>query len=235
MKNLFRWTFRICVTLLCLAVLLATLAVLLKDMVAKSIAEKNLRDNTGMDTKIEKMEVGLLTPTVSLDGLKIYNTEEFGGGSFLEMPELRMEYVPDDIRSGKMHLKTVRLNLAEIHIVKDKNGRTNLEMLDKEVKKKSSGQKDKTNMPGVDFGGIDTLYLTVGKLKITDLNNPKNNREINVGLKDEVGRNLKTEAEISGWFALVVFKLYLRELATNPDQTDLRRLFEGGKKSRRNQ
>ena len=235
MKSLLRWTFRIGVTLLCLAVLLTVVAVLLKDVIAKSLAEKNLRDNTGMDAKIEKMEVGLLTPTVNLDGLKIYNSEPFGGGNFLEMPELRMEYVPGDIRSGKMHLKTVRLNIAEIHIVKDKDGRTNLEMLDKEVKRKSAAAKDRTNIPGVDFGGIDTLYLTVGKLKITDLKNPKNNREINVGLKDEVGRNLKTEAEVSGWFALVVLKLYVREQLAHPEQSDLRRLFEGGRKSRRNQ
>ena len=146
MKTFFRWVIRICVTLLCLTVLLAVLAVLLKDIIAKSLAEKNLRDNTGMDAKIEKMEVGLMTPTVNLSGLKIYNSEQFGGDSFLEMPELRMEYVPGDIRDGKMHLKTVRLNLSEIHIVKDKTGHTNLEMLDKEVKKKSSGTKEKTNL-----------------------------------------------------------------------------------------
>jgi uncharacterized protein involved in outer membrane biogenesis len=235
MKSFLRWTIRICVTLLCLTVLLALLAVLLKDIIAKSLAEKNLRDNTGMDAKIEKMEVGLMTPTVSLDGLKIYNTEQFGGGTFLDMPELRLEYVPGDIRDGKMHLKTMRLSLAEIHIVKDKDGRTNLEMLDKEVKKKSSGQKTKTNVPGVDFGGIDTLYLTVGKLKITDLNNSKNDREVNVGLKDEVGRNLKTEADVTAWFAGVVFKLYLREVAANPGQTDFLKLFQGGKRSKRNQ
>jgi len=47
-----------------------------------------------MDARIEKMEVGLATPTVNLEGLKLYNTADFGGGTFLEMPELRVEYVP---------------------------------------------------------------------------------------------------------------------------------------------
>jgi uncharacterized protein involved in outer membrane biogenesis len=223
MKNFLRWTFRICVTLLCLTLLLAVLAVLLKDIIAKSLAEKNLRDNTGMDAQIAKLEIGLATPTVNLEGLKLYNPADFGGGTFLEMPQLRIEYVPGDIRGGKLHFKTVRLNLSEVHIVKNKNGKTNIELMQKEVKKKTSGQKDKSDIPGVDFGGIDTLYLTVGKIRITDESNPKNNEVIDVGVKEEVGRNLKTELELMQWFNGVMLKVAMRELATGPKKTDFER------------
>src|ERR1043166_5360369 len=196
MKTFFRWVIRIFVTLFILVVLLAVVAVLLKDVIAKSLAERNLRDNTGMDARIEKMEVGLGTPTITLEGLKLYNTPDFGGGTFLEMPELRVEYAPEDIRSGKLHFKTVRLNLAEVHIVRNKNGKTNIDLMQKEVKRKSAGQKSKSNTPGVDFGGIDTLYLKIGKIKITDEGNPRNNEEINLGSSEQVGKNLKTEAEV---------------------------------------
>jgi uncharacterized protein involved in outer membrane biogenesis len=216
MKNFLRWTFRICVTLLCLTLLLAVLAVLLKDIIAKSLAERNLRDNTGMDAQIAKLEIGLATPTVNLEGLKLYNPPDFGGGTFLEMPQLRIEYVPGDIRGGKLHFKTVRLNLSEVHIVKNKDGKTNIELMQKEAKKKTAGQKDKSDIPGVDFGGIDTLYLTVGKIRITDEANPKNNEVIDVGVKEEVGRNLKTEVELVQWFNGVMVKVAVRELATGP-------------------
>ena len=47
MKTFFRWVVRIAVTLVCLVILLAVLAVLLKDVLAKTLAEKNLRD--GLD------------------------------------------------------------------------------------------------------------------------------------------------------------------------------------------
>jgi uncharacterized protein involved in outer membrane biogenesis len=235
MRTFFRWAFRITVTLVFLLIVLLVVGVLLKDTIAKSLAERNMRDNTGLDAKIEKMEVGLMTPTVNLEGLKLYNNPDFGGGTFLEMPELRMEYVPDDIRDGKLHLKTVRLHIAEVHIVKSKDGRTNFEEVQKETRKKARSQKEKTDKPGVDFGGIDTLYLTVDKLRITDLRDRKNDREINVGIKDEVGRNLKTEEQITGWFALVVFRLYLQQAMTNPAaQDNLRTLLEGPKKPKRN-
>ena len=90
MKTFFKWVLRILVTLFFLGVLLAVVAVLLKDVIAKSLAEKNLRDNTGMDAKIERMEVGLATPTVNLEGLKIYNTVDFGGGTLIA-PEAEVD------------------------------------------------------------------------------------------------------------------------------------------------
>jgi translation elongation factor EF-1beta len=230
MKTLFRWLVRLTVTLILLFIVLIVVALLLKDVIAKNLAERNLRDSTGMDAKISKLEVGLSTPTLNLEGMKLYNTAEFGGGTFLEMPEMRVEYIPGDVRGGKLRFKTLRLHLSEVTIVKTKDGKTNLDVLDKEMKKKTARDKKKTDKDPVEFGGIDELYLTIEKLKVIDLGNPQNNRVINLGLKDEVGRNLKTEAEITGWFGLVVIKLMLM----NPDTQDsLRSLIEGPKKPRR--
>ena len=212
MKTFFRWIFRLCVALFFLAIVLIMVAVILKDTIAKSLTERNLRQNTGMDAKISKMEIGLATPVVSLEGLKLYNTDDFGGSTFLEMPELRVEYILDDVRTGKVRFKTVRLNLAEVHIVKNKSGKTNLEMMQK-LSKKKSGEKDSGGgVPGVDFAGIDALYLTVGKIRITDESDPRNNDVIDVGVKDEVGRNLKTEADVTVWFSGVLLKVAAREM-----------------------
>lgn len=224
MKTFFRWLFRTCVALVILAVALAVIAVVLKDVIAKSLTERNLRQNTGMDAKIAKMEIGLATPVVSLEGLKLYNTDDFGGSTFLEMPELRVEYAPDDVRAGKVRFKTVRLNLAEVHIVKNKSGKTNLEMMQK-LSKKRSEDKDGGGggVPGVDFGGIDALYLTVGKIRITDESDPRNNDVIDVGVKEEAGRNLKTEADIAVWFSGVLFKVAAREMYNAKNGEERRR------------
>ncbi|HWN94837.1 MAG TPA: hypothetical protein VNT99_07380, partial [Methylomirabilota bacterium] len=140
---------------------------------------------------------------------------EFGGSTFLDLPELRIEYVPGDFRDGKLRFKTVRLHLAEVHVVKNKSGKTNIDLLQKESKKKSAGQKEKTNTPGVDFGGIETLYLTVGRIRITDESDPRNNEVIEIGIKDEVGKNLKDEAAITQWFNAVLIRLAFREAMTS--------------------
>jgi hypothetical protein len=97
-------------------------------------------------------------------------------------------------------------------------------MLQKETKKKSSGQKEKTDKPGVDFGGIDTLYLTIGKIRITDERDPRNNDVIDIGLKDEVGRNLKTEAELAQWFQVVMLRRALATAVSEPQAARRERL-----------
>ena len=211
MRKLFKWLFRILATLLLLLIVLLVAGVLLKDVIAKSIAERNLRESTGMDARISRLEVNLGTPTVNLEGLKLYNTPDFGGSTFLDLPELRIEYVPGDIRAGKIHFKTVRLHLAEVHVVRNKQGQTNLDLLQKETQRRSSGSNDKSGGAGVDFGGIDTLYLTVGRIRITDETDARNNEVIDIGIKDEVGHNLKDEAAVQQWFTGVLIRLAFRE------------------------
>ena len=214
MRTFFKWLVRVAVTLFFLTIVLLVIAVLLKDVIAKSIAERNLRDSTGMDAKISKLEVNLGTPTVNLEGLKLYSPPEFGGETFLDLPELRIEYLPEEIRSGKLRFKTMRLTLAELHVVKNKQGKTNFDLLDKHLKKQTRDKKAKSDKTEI-FGGIDTLYLSIGRVRITDEAHPRNNELIDLGIKNAVGRNLKTEAEIDNWFKLVLFQAALANAATN--------------------
>lgn len=227
MRTVFRWLFRLLLVLAVVVFLAAITLLLLKDSITKSVAERNLRDATAMDARVGKLEVGLFTPTVNLEGLKLYNPPEFGGGTFLDLPELRIEYVPDELRNRKLHLKTLRLHVAEVHVVRNKEGKTNIEAIEKEAKKRTGGgKKGDTNTPGVEFGGIDVAYVTIGKIKVTDLANPRNNREIAVGLKNEMGRNLKTEADVAGWFTFVVMRSLWLESARQGKGTDLGPLLE---------
>jgi uncharacterized protein involved in outer membrane biogenesis len=226
MKTLFKWVFRIVLGLALLAVVLLVILMLTKDSIAKSLAEKNLRDSTGMDARITKLEVGTMTPTINLEGLRIYNTPEFGGGTFFEMPELRVEYVPAEMKAGKLHLKTVRLNISEVNVVRNADGKLNTDALAKETKKKSRGEKKGTDTPGVDFGGIDTLYVTIGKIKVKDLANPRNDTEIQVGLKEEKGENLRTEAEVQAWLQMTLLKVALQQaLKGGTNSNDIQGLF----------
>jgi hypothetical protein len=215
MKSFFRWTIRIGVSLFFLVLVLAVIALLLKDVILKSITEKNLRDETGMDASIAKFEIGIATPTVNLEGLKLYNAPEFGGGTFLEMQQLRVEYLPDEFKTGKVRFKTLRMSIAEVHVVKSRNGKTNIEDLHKMMSNKKS-KKDGIDLPGVDFGGVETAYLKVGKIRYTDESNPRNNTEFNLGSREEVGKNLQTEQELENWFRWALFRMAIAQAYATP-------------------
>jgi len=234
MRTILRWVIRVTVTLIFICVLLAVALVLLKDVLAKSLTERNLRDGTGMDAQIARMEIGLATPTMNMEGLKIYNPANFGGGTMLDLPEMRLEYDIDAAGKGKVRLKTLRVHLAELHIAKDKNGVSNLDLLEKHTKERKRRNNEKDINRVDNFDGIDTLYLTIDRLKITDLANPQNNQIINVGMKDVVMQNMKTEEDIQGRFLWALLPV----LATNVTVREnlapsLGDLFKAPKKAKR--
>jgi uncharacterized protein involved in outer membrane biogenesis len=51
---------------------------------------------------------------------------------------------------------------------------------------------------GCDFTGIDTLNVSIGKVKYIDLNNQQNNREQTIGIDELVIPNVKSLADLTG-------------------------------------
>ena len=181
-KRLFRWL----VYLFIICVVLIVAAVLLLDTVAKEIALKSIRAETGMDAKIGKLSVGLLSPTLNVEKFKLYNTAEFGGSPFLDLEELHVEYDREALRSGKIHFKLIRLDLAEVTLVKNKSGRLNFERL-----QKATAHASGTNsLAGWSFAGIDALNVTIAKARIADLNSPAESEEVDLPIKNEVFTNI---------------------------------------------
>ena len=83
----------------------------------------------------------------------------------------------------------------------------------KAVSKKRS-DKNGIDLPGVDFAGVDTIYLKIGKIKITDEGNPGNNTELNLGSKEVVGKNFKTEKEMEQWFQWSLLQMAITQAKT---------------------
>lgn len=93
------------------------------------------------------------------------------------------------MRAHKLHLKLVRVTVAELDVVQDKKGR-NLE----NVAKKSGlvGEDVKKQFSAFTFTGLDTLNVTFGKLRIWRLDSPAQVEEVNIGISNEVFTNLKS-------------------------------------------
>ncbi|HVY70649.1 MAG TPA: hypothetical protein VHH73_12025 [Verrucomicrobiae bacterium] len=205
-KFVIRWLFR----LLILAIVLVVALLLLKDVLLKALLEYQIRAATGMEAKISRVEAHLGAPVLSVEGVRIYNTAEFGGSPFLDMPELYLEYDRKALTGDRLHFKLIRLNLAELNLVKNQAGKTNLnEVMTRLANLDSMNSKDgkPVPMPGPSrFDGIDTLNLTLGKLRMTDLKDPSKSRDFEMGLKDEIVTNVKSEDDL----AVVALKVMLR-------------------------
>jgi len=204
---IFKWLFR----LLLLAVVLAVIFVLSLDSILRVVVQHNIRAQTGMDAEIGKFHLGLTEPVVTIQNLRLYNPPDFGGTPFLDIPEIHVEYDLSALAKNQIHITLLRFNLGELDIVKNDAGKTNLFSLGlslptKEAVAKSkdlSAFKKKTNL---DFKGIDVLNVSVGKAKFIDLKDQRNNRSQNIGLDNQIIKNVKTPADLAGLAVLVALR-----------------------------
>ena len=192
-----RGLIRFVISLVILAVILVVAAVLLKDTIVKELIQNRIRRATGMDAQIGQVDVNFLTPMMTIDNLKLYNMPEFGGSLCLNMPELHVEYDPIAARAGKVRLSLMRLNVSEIDVVQDKKGRINFDA----ISQKATSATNNASHHGPDFGGIDTLNLTLGALRWKSLATGRE-RVYQIGIKDQVFHGIKSEADLAAMVAL---------------------------------
>ncbi|NBV22637.1 MAG: hypothetical protein EBS05_12070 [Proteobacteria bacterium] len=189
---MFKWLFRL---LLLLLVLLAILAVSF-DTIVTALAEKKLRKQTGLEVHLDKLELRPWSGRARVEKLILYNPVEFGGGPLVNIAELHVEYDPALARERKLHLNVLRFNLAELNIVVDKDGHSNLDGVRKTVEAIRKGQRVvHTNAP-MEFAGLDMLNVTLGKGTWTDLRISGTPREFDLGIRNEVVQDMKDSKEL---------------------------------------
>jgi len=224
MRFLFRWAFRLFLIVIVLAVAL----VLLKDVLLKSFAESRIRSETGMDVRIGKLEVGLFSPTVIVEDLKVFNRAEFGGLPFIDVPDLFIEYSPAALTLGAIRLRLVRLNLAEINVVEGRDGQTNVVFaLDPLTRNQPTAASTAPTVYGLRFTGIDTLNLSAGKIVYASLRRPGERTEVNLALQNQVLTNVKTFDELE----VVLARTALRNGITIDSQAAERPRTKGADRS----
>ena len=213
MKKLFKWFFR----LLLVLVLLLALLILFLDPIAKSLVEKQIRKQTGLDVKIGRVSLGLKSPTLTIENFTLVNSAEFGGSTFLAIPESRAQYDLAALRSRKIHLNLARINLAELHVVQNREGKSNLQAL--RERRQTLGSAPDSNPGAVEFQSIDTLQLAIGRLKFTSEKNPAKNEEAYVGYKNETVRNVKSMKDLEPLIARISLEKdvkFLSEMLSTP-------------------
>lgn len=197
-KFIFRWAFRF----LILAIVLVVALILLKDQILRSVTETQIRKSTGMDVKIGALHVSLTEPRFNLENFVLYNTAEFGGGTFVDIPDLHLEFYPDASKR-ELRFKLVRMNVRELNIVESLQGHTNIGNIAGALGAFEAGR---TNSRTAVFKGIDTLNLSIGKVRYINMRMPKRNQEISLGLQNEIVQNVRTWDDMAG----ILFKLLLR-------------------------
>ena len=205
-RFLFRWLFRALV----LAIVLATALLLLRDTLAREWLTYRLRALTGLETRLQRVEAAPFNGTLTVAGLQLYNAPEFGGGPLLSVPDLHLELDWNAVWRREYRLRLARIHLAQLDVVRNAQGQTNVLVLLETVKQRATAVDALfLSPPGLRFAGVETMNLTVGTLRLSQLGRPEPPREIRVGVTNEVVSNVRGAADLSP----LVVRVLLRELA----------------------
>ena len=195
-----RWALRA----LLLLVILAVVLVVLKDRIFQSWVVSRLEEGTGLPVTLREAEVNLLTGKVRFSGLKLFNPKEYGDTPFLYFEELQVEADRVELKKRKLHFRLLHINLAELNIVEDKAGKLNFQAIKEQVdrikkeskKDKTDGRRDddKPDSP-MEFIAIDTLHLTLGKVRKISLNYPDKPVVTDLEVRDQVMKDIRTQED----------------------------------------
>ena len=219
-KKALRWIIIICAALLALIVI----GVLSFDSIAKSVAERRIRQETGMDAHIGKLNISFRNHTVHIEGLRLVNPPEFGGDTFVRIPELHLEADLEAFRQNQLHLKLVRFDIAEVHVVENKEGKKNIDLLQKhgETGKAPGEKSEQHGQEPMRFAGIDRLELSLGVAKFTSERKPSLNFERNLRIENRVFENIDSEKELQSIGVVLAaqagFNALLEGVLTSPGE-----------------
>lgn len=207
MKKFLRWFLGSLLVLL----LLAVAALLGRDVILKQLAERSLERSTGWRAEIGSLHTGLGSTSLHLQQVLLYNRADFGGGLLLDVPEVFAELDRAELFAGRLNFKRLRLHFAELNIVRDRQGRFNLDQIGREVVEASPRIPGPATKASFTFAGIDHLTLSLGSVNYTDLQKPSRSRRMEIGLKDEVATRLKTGEDFQEWFGSLLFRVILEQ------------------------
>ena len=159
---------------------------LAKDIIIKVSVEKGVELVTGLKLNIGGLNVGILNPVVGIKNLKLLNPPSFPDRTMIDMPEIYVKYDLPAIIGGKIHLPEVRLALKEFVVVKNADGKLNLDAL-RTVQAHKEGTPPSQKAPGkAPEIKIDSLKLSIGKVVYKDYSNggTPNVKEFNINLNE---------------------------------------------------
>lgn len=136
-----------------------------KNTLIKSMIDAAATQITGADVRIKGLSFNIFDSSTHIRGLQIYNPEGFPKEVLIDIPRIEVEYDLSALLRKNLHLPLVEIDLKELVVIKDKEGKLNVNSLKftREKKEEPQGRaKEKTReaMPM----RIDVLKLNIGRV-----------------------------------------------------------------------
>jgi len=116
-----------------------------KNAILMFVIVKEVKIITGIQLGMKSLKVGIIDATIEIKDFKIYNPPEYPDKVMIDMPEIYADFDLQDMLKGEMHLRQLKLDVAEFMVVRSSAGELNLNTL--KVAREAKGKKTKDEEP----------------------------------------------------------------------------------------
>jgi len=163
----------------------------LKDLIIKTTVEITASQVLGAPVHIGGMSVGIFKQSVRIKNLRIGNPSGFPAGNMADIPQIGVDYDLGTILKGELYLPLVIVNLEQMTVVKNKDGKLNVDAL--KVAQRKQGP-DSSQMPM----RIDTAILNLGKVVVEDhTKEPPTVKAFDIGVNNKTFRNINSAQQFA--------------------------------------
>lgn len=199
-----------------------------RNVVAQFAITQGVKAATGVGVSVGSLDLGLFSSRVGVKGLAVLNPSGYPERVMVSMPELFVDYDLGAFLKGTVHLEVVRLNLAEIVVIKNTQGQVNVNSLAPVKESQAPTQRHAEPKPGkAPKLQIDLVELKVGRVVYKDYSQGAEPavKEFAVNLDERYERVTNPQALAGMILAKALAKTTIAQLA-NIDVSGLRVLAE---------
>lgn len=110
-------------------VVLVVVLFVFRNQVIKAAISAGTKQVTGLNLEIAKLDVDLSKTFVEVSGLRLENPSDFQDRTMVDLPLVYINYHLGDILKGNIHLEDLKLHLKEVSVIRNKDGKLNLDAL----------------------------------------------------------------------------------------------------------
>ncbi len=177
---------------LIIAVIVLFVQGIAKDQGIKAAVTIGVSEAVGAPVHIDGMSVGIFRQSVRIRGFKMYNPSGFPRGLMVDIPVISVEYDLGAILKGDLHLPLLVLDLKEMTVVKNREGKLNVDAL--KVAQTKGAKPSKTMALRV-----DTATLDLGRVMVKDYTGGGRPgvQTYNIGVHHKTYRNIKSVEQLT--------------------------------------
>ncbi|MCB1195889.1 hypothetical protein KDK77_06870 [bacterium] len=158
--------------LLFLTIIMVLGLYLTRNTLLKTAVEKGVTIGTGLPLKIGSIDLNFTSTYFGMNNFELHNPENFPDEIMLNIPEVFVDYNLTSIIRGIIHLEEVRLDMEQLTVVKNKDGKLNIFQIKTPAASPSKDGQEPAGKPTEESAEIplkiDTLKVRIGKFSFKD-------------------------------------------------------------------